>query len=694
MLSTGSYLAAAAETLILVGAAGLGAVALRRRLLPGWRGAPAWLASAVLTVALLLWVAELLGALGLLREAPLVLCSAALGLGLHLLDRRRRPQTEVESSRSATPSEPGTPLRLAGIAVAALAIAHFTVGIRLRLSTGMTGFDSTWYHGPFAAGFAQSGETLDLQLIAPQFLTWFYPHGSELLHGLGIAVFERDLLSPLLNLAWLVGCLTAAWCIGRPYGAAPLSLAGVAVALNTGALADQAGEARNDLMAAFFVLAALAVLLNASGPGARREVRSGALAVVGIAAGLAAGTKLNFLAPALALVLLPAALVPPGTRTRAVLATALPALAAGGFWYVRNLVHSGSPLPWVKELGPIGLPSPDQQLGGRDGHSVISYLGDGAVWSDWLRPGLEDAFGTLWPALGLLALAGLVLSLGRRSEPVLRACAGVGIVLLVSWVLAPTSASGPEGEPRGFVSGLRYLAPALAVGMALLPLAPPLRAPARRWVLLAALAVVLPFSDASGEPWHDSYLAVAIAAGIVAGAAALALGSPRLAALPRAVPAGAAALVVLAGIAAGERGQRTYLRNRYADPQFAAAGLNAAFRWARPLSGTAIATTGTRQYPLFGTDLSNEVEFVGVERPNGGFVRPEGCRAWRQALNEGRYRYVVATRDRIEPGRPTFPPEARWTDAGGSSVVLRRAPTVVFRIDGRLDPRRCGSAPG
>ena len=39
----------------------------------------------------------------------------------------------------------------------------------------MTGFDSTWYHGPFAAGFFQSGNTLDLHYIAPQFLAWFYP---------------------------------------------------------------------------------------------------------------------------------------------------------------------------------------------------------------------------------------------------------------------------------------------------------------------------------------------------------------------------------------------------------------------------------------------------------------------------------------------------------------------------------------
>ena len=73
----------------------------------------------------------------------------------------------------------------------------------------MTGFDSTWYHGPFAAGFFQSGDTLDLHFIAPQFLAWFYPANAEIFHAVGMLAFGRDLLSPLLNLGWFVGCLLA-----------------------------------------------------------------------------------------------------------------------------------------------------------------------------------------------------------------------------------------------------------------------------------------------------------------------------------------------------------------------------------------------------------------------------------------------------------------------------------------------------
>ena len=201
---------------------------------------------------------------------------------------------------------------LAG-AISAAALVKFGIDVRSKLSTGMTGFDSTWYHGPFAAGFFQSGDTWSLHFIAPQFLAWFYPANAEIFHAAGMLAFGRDVLSPLLNLAWFAGCLGACWCIGRPYKVAPWSLALGAVALSLPVLADQAGEARNDIVGIFFLLAAVAIALNAwssdrdvdSVRTSRRMPRESANAflLVGLAAGLAAGTKLNFLLPAAVLVL-------------------------------------------------------------------------------------------------------------------------------------------------------------------------------------------------------------------------------------------------------------------------------------------------------------------------------------------------------------------------------------------------------
>jgi hypothetical protein len=677
MLGPGRYLLGVLEILLLGGFAWLGGTAVRAWLLPGFEGASARLATAVVALALLVWSAELLGSFGALDPVPYLLLVA--GVAGVLWRFAPRPPSLGRDGRGWRASIP----LLVALGVAAIAFIHFAGEAKTRLSTGMTGFDSTWYHGPFAAGFFQSGDTWDLHFIAPQFLAWFYPANSELFHAVGMLAFGRDVLSPLLNLGWLVGCLVACWCIGRPYRVAPWSLGLGAVALSVPALADQAGEARNDIVGIFFLLAAVAIALNASGDGEARAglgrgggAKSlGPYLVVGLAAGLAAGTKLNFLLPAAVLVLGLAAVAPRGARLRALAAAVLAAVAGGGYWYLRNFAHTGNPLPWIDSLGPISLPAPDQALGGREAHSVLGYLTDGPVWSDWFLPGLHDGLWFLWPLLAGLALAGLVLCLlpanrrssipdsgnkERRLDSILRVAGLVGFATALAWLVAPTSASGPEGMPRGFESGLRYLAPALVLGLALLPCAPYFR---DRHSRLASLP--LPFLALWAKKGKGRRLS------------------------GRGVPLVGAAAAVLLAVAIGYPVQRHYLESRYADPTFTTPGLNAAFAWSRDVSDSRIATTSTRQYPLFGTDLSNQVAFVGEEQPHGGFEPPATCQAWREELNAGEYDYVVASRDRIEPGKPPFPPQAGWTEGPEAKPILKEPPTVVFELLGTLDPSTC-----
>jgi hypothetical protein len=404
-------------------------MALRRWLLPRFEGAPAHLATTVVALALLIWAAELLGSFSAFDPGPYLLLVAIVGLMLWKLAPRppergkSHPDLQVGVRLPSLRQDRRDWITLIGLLIAAIAAVHFAGGVKTRLSTGMTGFDSTWYHGPFAAGFFQSGNTWDLHFIAPQFLAWFYPANSEIFHAVGMLAFSRDILSPLLNLGWFLGCLVACWCIGRPYRVAPWSLALGAIALSVPALADQAGEARNDIVGIFFLLAAVAVALNAwAGEEAQREERlggeggaagAGAFLVVGLAAGLAAGTKLNFLLPAAVLVVGLVLIAPRGERLRAPAASALAALAGGGYWYLRNLIHTGNPLPWIHHLGPINLPAPEQALGGREAHSVLSYLTDGSVWSNWFLPGLHGGLWFLWPLLLSGAAAGLVLCLAR-----------------------------------------------------------------------------------------------------------------------------------------------------------------------------------------------------------------------------------------------------------------------------------------
>src|SRR5215204_7226239 len=294
MLGPGRYLLGVLEVLLLGGFAWLGGDSLRRWLLPRFEGAPASLASAVMALALLIWGAELLGSFGWWEPVPYLVLVAVMGLALW----KFLPRPEGEGGHPHPTQQVRvriTPLpTLVALLIAAVAVLLFAWEAKGELSTGMTGFDSTWYHGPFAAGFFQTGNTWSLHFIAPQFLTWFYPANSEVFHGAGMLAFGRDILSPLLNLGWFVGCLVTAWCIGRPYKVAPVSLGLGAIALSLPALTDQAGEARSDIVGIFFLLAAVAVALNAWAARSDCEQLSlGAVGVVGLAAGLAAGTKLN-----------------------------------------------------------------------------------------------------------------------------------------------------------------------------------------------------------------------------------------------------------------------------------------------------------------------------------------------------------------------------------------------------------------
>ncbi len=221
--------------------------------------------------------------------------------------------------------------------------------------------------------------------------------------------------------------------------------------------------------------------------------------------------------------------------------------------------------------------------------------------------------------------------------------------------------------PRGFESGLRYLLPALVLGVALLPVGLKLL-PIELWQRLRGAN--------AGHPPNGRILKMPASLGRHLSGR----GVPRV---------GLATLALVVVVAVGYPIQRHYLQNRYANPTFAAPGLNAAFKWANSISDARIATTSTRQYPLYGRDLSNHVQYIGIETPHGGFVAPTTCPQWRRLLNEGHYDYVIATRDRIEPGKPAYPPAAGWTAGPSAAVVLSRPPTDIYKLKGSLDPSAC-----
>lgn len=692
-MSFGAYLVGCIASLSGLVAVLVIAVILRSRLLPGWTGPVSWTATGILAAVAAIGPGLLLGSFGLLDGWSWLL----LTIGLAAAAWRWQEKLPAASARPelvAASASPG--LTVVGTAVAAGSVGAFVAGIGVRLGTGMTGFDSTWYHGPFAAGIAQSGDTFSLHLLAPQFLSWFYPQNAEVIHALGMMAFGTDLLSLFINLGWLLGCLLAAWCIGRPYGAAPISLAGVALVMGAAAMADQAGEARNDIVGTFFVLAGLAVMINAAAGG--RRITLGPTLVVALAAGLAAGTKVNFIPAAFVLLAGTIVLTEPVRRLRNGGLGLLALVLGGGYWYLRNLIHGGNPLPWINHIGPISLPGPDQDVGGRDAGSVWGYLTDLDVIRDWFLPGFGDGFGSGWVLLGVLAVAGLALCLARGSGPARRTGAVVGLALVLAWLVAPTSASGPSGEPNGFVSGLRYLAPALAVCLALLGAGVAQRGGMARWLVAGLILVLAPFTIAIGEGWSlEHWLVAGLAGAAFWLACVVGLGVWRVrsrqhrlsrrSARKLAVWAAGAALIFL--ILCGNVVQRHYFDNRYASPDFTIPELAGAFVWAGQNSGKSIGTIATRQYPLWGTDLDNRVQFIGVKRPHGGFVDAENCAEFVGAVNEGEYEYLVLTLDRENPNRDT-PRELDWIeqDPALNPVEVGQG-RAVFALDGLLDPATC-----
>lgn len=692
-MSFGAYLLGCLGLLAGLGAVLAIGIVLRGRLLPGWNGPVAWVATGLLAVGAAIGPALILGTFGVLAAWSWLLLVLALAAAAWRW-QERLPRARARPVLVSVPASPG--LTMIGTAIAAGAFGAFVAGTSMRLGTGMTGFDSTWYHGPFAAGIAQSGDTWSLHLLAPQFLSWFYPQNSEVLHSLGMLAFGTDLLSIFINLGWFVACLLAAWCIGRPYGAAPVSLAGVALVVGSTAMADQAGEARNDIVGTFFLLAALAVMVNAAAGG--RRITLGPALVVTLAAGLAAGTKINFIPAALVLLAGTVVLTDPSRRLRNGLAGCGAVLLGGGYWYLRNLAHGGNPLPWINHIGPLQLPGPDQEVGGRDAGSVWGYLTDTDVIRDWFLPGFGDGFGSGWILLGVLAIAALVLCLDRNSGPARRTGAAVGIALVFAWLIAPTSASGPAGEPTGFISGLRYLAPALAVCFALLGPGVGQRGSRARWLVTGLLLILAPVTVAFGEGWDvKHWLLAAFAAGMFWLACLTALGLWRVRARPgrptdrsrRKVMAWSAGIALAFLILCGQGVQKYYFENRYESPDFTIPALAEAFVWASGESDLEIGTNATRQYPLFGEDLDNEVQFIGLKRPHGGFVEAESCEEFIEAVNHGDYQYLVLTLDR-EGQKLTDPRELSWIrkdPAIGDTSLIEGG--GVLELNGPLSASTC-----
>ncbi|MDQ2621654.1 MAG: glycosyltransferase 87 family protein [Actinomycetota bacterium] len=555
---------------------------------------------------------------------------------------------------------------------------------------------------PFAAEIARTGSVTFFHHTETVFTNWFYPQNSELLHGIAIALTGHDFLSIFLNLGWLGLALLGGWCVGRPFGRPHLTLIAVAIVLATHTLVvREPGTGKNDVVAIALTVAAVAILFNrSSGPknGFGRIGPGWAVGVAGLAVGLAAGTKVTTLAPAAMITFAVLVAAAHGQRLRTIGIWLGAALAGGGWWYLRNLIASGNPLPQVESIGPLGLPGPERLQEGRPDFSVFHYVTDTGVWSDYFLPGLEQGFGKLWPLMLVLAVGGVIAIIFRGPGRLTRAHGAAALIALLAYLVTPLSAAGPEGHPTAFAINLRFLTPALAMAIVMIPLLPWF---SDRRKLRSALAVLLavlflvtwsehPPTSTSGAAF-GIFLALLTVA--LPGGAWLLRGrlpTVRLAAPVVAVLAAGALFIV-----AGWPLSQGYFDNRYRDFE-PAAGLSEPFRWAGDTRdariGLAGTTAGFKQFGFYGSDLSNRVIYLGRESPAGGFDAIGTCGEFVRTVNAASLDFLVTSPHLsfLDYENPERSPEEAWVEGDPSlEPVVADGPIKVWRVDGRLDPGRC-----
>src|SRR5215210_513339 len=738
-MSTSRYLLGAAELSVIAAALGLGAYHLRALLAPAWTGALARLAEVVIGISMLILVSEILGALGLFKEVPLLIGYVAAGLGATLFARRRGLPAPV-----LAPEARSSWLMVGiGIAAATLVVVQWALPSSQAVDQGMYYQDTTWYHMSVSARFAQTGHVGPLHFTDPlKLAAWFYPQNSELLHGVGIVFLKTDFLSPLINLVWVALCLLAAWCVGRPYAIGGVTLLGAAVVLDSNMMVgSQAGQGPNDVAGLFFLMAALAFLVDGAAsahaarealkahrvanggreptteeyelgvvedvpvmgdPRALATVGAGPLFMAGLAAGLGVGTKITLLATIAAFTLGVAIL---GGRQHWLRALGIwlgGIVITCGFWYGRNFVYALNPFPQTHKLGAIHLPGPDQvSLYPRPPHKLSEYYNDPLVWSHKLFPVLHDRLGPLWPGILAVVIVGLLWAFIRGGSALMRILAVTGMVAGIAYVFTPLTASGAPYDPSGFDANLRYVSPVLTVGFLLLPLIPWFRHRNRPWILIALFVVLLIQGTVTQANWqYEHHLASIGMAFLIIGVPALLVAGQRARWNPFVLAAiGLAALVVAVGL--GRVRENYYLDHRYLTA--VRPPLGGGFRaspewqplqdWGRQASHDRIAVFGRAgafgQYFFYGTDLSNHVQYLGDEGNHGTFRPIYTCALWRQTINQGHYDYVVTT-PALGVIETVAPPQNLWTSIDSNTrTLIQSGPAAVYKINGRLDPSTC-----
>ena len=448
---------------------------------------------------------------------PALLAAQALGLlaGLTAWVARGRPRPPSfrpppprELLRAAR-SQPPVAL-LVGLVAVALALQAV---VAVAVAPNET--DSLAYHLPRAAYWLQNHSALQYYPGALDDPTQSHPPNAELLVAWTMALSRSDTYAQLVQWLALVGAIAMIFAGARMVG---LRRAQSAFAAGVFALLPipliQSATTQSDLLLTFLLLAALVFAVT----GLRTRARA-PLLVAALAAGLAAGTKLDFvfIAPAAALILgatIRATRPPLRLVAFGVAATLAAAAGLGSFNYVQNELNthtltgfSGTPNGDFIKAGPLldaartawnmveapALPVPDWVSDPAEAVVAPLFKGLHGSYFDAPSPAIAsfaNADSSAYGLVGLLVLlpllaVAIVSPRARRWQRLLALCA-------VSYFAVYSLALGYNPE-----SG-RYLMPAAAMAAPLFGLLARRRAAALATVTL--LVATIP-----GALLHESY---------------------------------------------------------------------------------------------------------------------------------------------------------------------------------------------
>jgi hypothetical protein len=707
-VSVAQYLIAVVLLAAIVGALGFGAFQARARWLPSWHGAPARLAEVTGALAVFITVPQLLGTVGWFRRWPVTLALVAISAGVGLVARRAAPRAD---DRGPITEDPGAPAaaatrtsrrtrtsaaaRVATIGAAVLVgivTAQWLGHVFSSYRDGIHDGDSLWYHLPFATSFFQSGFTTRPLLVGPNSLIAFFPANGETVNGVSMLLFRRDIAVPMISMGWLALALFAGWCLGARYRAGAVGLAAVGLLMDVPLFAaTQGGTARNDTMAVALILTAAALVAHANWDPV-------AIGVAGAATGLAFGVKLSAIPVAALLVVAVLVIAPRGRR----LAVSIPFLGGfvlfGAFWWMRNLVRVGNPLPWVDfHLGPLTL----SKVTGEDtaNSAVIDQLRDSDGISRVLKEGTSWVFGPAWWLFLVVVVGVAVAAVIAGRGRVARALGVVALLGLAAYLVLPNGAPTPESQFADTIFGLniRYAFPAAVVAIAVAAALPRMERgtyAAGAVVVALALDVTLWFRRGAferGGEWLVTGNERALAAGltvlvVVLVAAAWIAGRSTTPRHTGAWVAGAVAVVLVVGSYVGGH---MSLDRRYDDTSRSTSG--AAWKWAQQLPPTRVGILGNLfQGPYVGPELANHVRYVGVTRDDGGLRNVHTCPELRRALADGDYEYLVTALDFGHSNADQIARVGEWVSSvPGTEVVFKTDIDTVYRLGRPLDPDAC-----